>query len=55
MPQEKIRIQKIIADRGLASRRKAEEWIAAGDVCVNGETAHLGDKADPERDRITVR
>lgn len=55
MPQEKIRIQKIIADRGLASRRKAEERIAAGDVCVNGETAHLGDKADPERDRITVR
>ena len=53
--QEKIRLQKIIADCGLASRRKAEEWIAAGDVRVNGETAALGDKADPRRDKITVR
>ena len=55
MPQEKIRLQKIIADRGLASRRKAEEWIAAGEVSVNGETAQLGDKADPDTDRIIVR
>ena len=53
--QEKIRLQKIIADCGLASRRKAEEWIAAGDVRVNEETAALGDKADPRRDKITVR
>ena len=53
--QEKIRLQKIIADCGLASRRKAEEWIAAGDVRVNGETAALGDRADPRRDKITVR
>ena len=55
MAQEKIRLQKIIADCGLASRRKAEEWIAAGDVAVNGETAKLGDRADPAADRITVR
>lgn len=55
MPQKKIRLQKIIADRGLASRRKAEEWIAAGEVTVNGRTAGLGDRADPDHDRITVR
>ena len=50
-----IRIQKIIADRGLASRRAAEEWIREGVVRVNGQIAELGQKADPRRDRITVR
>lgn len=55
MSQEKAeRIQKILAERGIASRRKAEEMIAAGHVKVNGVTAKLGDKADPERDKITV-
>jgi 23S rRNA pseudouridine2605 synthase len=36
------------------SRRAAEEAIGAGRVCVNGEKAQLGDKADPALDRITV-
>lgn len=49
------RLQKILSERGVASRRKAEEWIAAGKVKVNGHVASLGDKADPRRDTITVR
>ena len=51
---EKIRLQKIIADAGIASRRKAEELITAGAVTVNGKKASLGDKADPYKDRINV-
>ncbi|MBQ6830881.1 MAG: rRNA pseudouridine synthase [Clostridia bacterium] len=49
-----VRIQKILSDRGVASRRKAEELIAQGVVKVNGHPARLGDKADDRRDRITV-
>lgn len=52
---EKIRLQKAIADAGLASRRKAEEWIAAGEVTVNGEKAVLGQKVDPAADEIICR
>ena len=48
------RLQKIIAERGVASRRKAEELIARGKVKVNGHVATLGDKADPRRDVILV-
>ena len=48
------RLQKLIAGAGLCSRRTAEEWIASGRVRVNGETAALGTKADPERDTVTV-
>lgn len=51
---EKIRVQKIIADAGIASRRKAEELIKRGAVNVNGKRAQLGDKADPYKDRIVV-
>ena len=48
------RLQKILSARGLASRRKAEEWIQQGRVTVNGTVARLGDTADPDRDRILV-
>lgn len=51
---EKIRIQKIIADSGRCSRRKAEELIAAGLVTVNGRPCSLGDKADPMNDLVRV-
>ena len=53
--ENKIRVQKILADCGIASRRKAEEMIAAGEVKVNGKIVQIGDKADPRRDKITVR
>jgi 23S rRNA pseudouridine2605 synthase len=48
------RLQKIIAGWGIASRRHAEEMIAAGRVRVNGDTAHLGQKVDPNRDRVEI-
>ena len=48
------RLQKILSARGIASRRKAEEYITAGLVKVNGNVAKLGQKADPEKDRIEV-
>lgn len=47
------RLQKIISARGLASRRKAEAWIAAGRVQVNGRVAGLGDTAE-EGDEICI-
>lgn len=50
---EKTRVQKLIADSGYCSRRKAEEYIAAGLVKVNGRAVKLGDKAS-KRDLITV-
>jgi len=48
-----IRVQKILADAGIASRRKCEELIAQGRIRVNGKSIKLGDKAVPENDRIT--
>lgn len=49
------RIQKIISQAGIASRRKAEDLIRAGLVTVNGKTASLGMKADPLTDHIKVK
>jgi 23S rRNA pseudouridine2605 synthase len=51
---EPIRLQKILSECGVASRRAAEKLIAAGKVAVNGVTAKVGDKADPQKDRITL-
>ena len=48
------RLQKLISSCGLASRRAAEEWITAGRVEVNGQKAHLGDRADLDRDTVLV-
>lgn len=48
------RLQKILSQWGIASRREAEEMIKASRVRVNGELAHMGQKADPQRDTITV-
>lgn len=50
----KERIQKIIAARGLMSRRAAEELLRAGRVQVNGQTARLGDSADAFTDSIRI-
>jgi len=50
------RLQKLIAEAGLASRRKAEELILGGEVAVNGVVVReLGTKADPATAHIKVR
>lgn len=54
MTDGKIRLQKFMAESGVASRRKSEELISAGRVKVNGKIAELGDKVDPKRDTVTV-
>ncbi len=51
---EEVRLQKFLADAGVASRRKAEELILAGKVIVNGKRiTELGTKVNPELDTIT--
>ena len=49
---ELVRLQKFLADCGIASRRKCEEFIEAGRVKVNGKTVELGFKVDPEKDKV---
>lgn len=48
------KLQKLLSAAGVCSRRTAEEYIAAGRVAVNGAVARIGDRADPEQDRVTV-
>lgn len=53
--QPGVRLQKLIADAGIASRRKAEELILAGRVTVNGAVVtELGSRALPGRDRVEL-
>lgn len=52
---ELVRLQKYMADNGIASRRKSEEMIASGMVKVNGRIAAIGDKVNPKRDKVTVK
>lgn len=54
MEDNKIRLQKYMAESGIASRRKSEELIAAGKVKVNGKVASIGDKVDPNKDKVEV-
>lgn len=48
------RLQKILAHAGLGSRRSCEDYITAGRVRVNGDIAVLGQKANADKDKITV-
>jgi 23S rRNA pseudouridine2605 synthase len=53
--RDSVRLQKIISQAGIASRRAAEQLISDGRVTVNGETVRaMGTKADPTRDDIRV-
>jgi 23S rRNA pseudouridine2605 synthase len=50
-----VRLQKYLADAGVASRRVGEQFILDGRVAVNGKTIRLlGSKVDPQHDRVTV-
>lgn len=50
----KERIQKILSQRGIASRRQAEQMILDGRVLCNGQRCSLGQTADPDSDEILV-
>ena len=50
-----VRLQKFMAECGVASRRKSEELIEMGKVKVNGHVAHIGDKINPKKDIVAVR
>jgi len=53
--QNLVRLQKVIADAGITSRRKAEDFILQGRVEVNGELIRtLGTKVDPDSDAIAI-
>lgn len=54
MADNSLRLQKYLADCGVASRRKSEELIELGKVKVNGRTAQIGDKINPKKDEVTV-
>jgi 23S rRNA pseudouridine2605 synthase len=49
-----VRLQKLLARLGFGSRRACEELITAGRVQVNGQTATLGRRVDPDADRVSV-
>lgn len=52
---ETVRLQKYLAECGVASRRKSEEYITSGFVKVNGKVVtELGTKIDPEKDKVEV-
>jgi 23S rRNA pseudouridine2605 synthase len=51
---DRPRLQKVLAQAGVASRRASEDLIAARRVRVNGEIATLGDRVDPEHDLVEV-
>lgn len=50
--QGPMKLQKYIASSGVCSRRKAEEYIRAGAIKVNGKLAHIGQVIDPSKDKV---
>ena len=51
---EAVRVQKALADAGVASRRGADALVAAGRVTVNGQPASIGQRVDPSVDALAV-
>jgi 23S rRNA pseudouridine2605 synthase len=49
-----VRLQKVLAEAGIGSRRVCEELIVRGKVTVDGDVAVIGRRVDPERDAIAV-
>lgn len=54
MTENAVRLQKFLAECGVASRRASEELIAEGRVAVNGVTARIGQTVTPGADRVTL-
>lgn len=54
MANNEVRLQKFMAEQGVASRRKSEDLIRAGKVKVNGHVAEIGMKINPCKDLVTV-
>ena len=48
------RLQKILSAAGVCSRRRAETYIQQGRVTVNGRPGVLGERADPDRDQMSL-
>jgi 23S rRNA pseudouridine2605 synthase len=55
MAEDDLRLQKFLANAGVASRREAEKLISSGKIYVNGRKASLGQKVTPEKDRVTYK
>lgn len=54
--EETVRLQKYLANMGVASRRKCEEYILNGDILVNGKViSELGTKIDPSKDIVSYK
>ena len=51
---QRPKLQKFLADAGLCSRRKGEQWIEDGLVTINGKNASLGERISPEVDIVKV-
>lgn len=54
MANNEVRLQKFMAEQGIASRRKSEDLIRTGKVKVNGHIAVIGQKINPKKDLVTV-
>jgi len=49
-----MRVQKYLSEQGILSRRKAEEYIRAGKILINGKPAEIGAQIDPALDKVEI-